>query len=86
MFSPTGAAGAAERRVGVRLGDHVLDAGAAARALGSPYAGLLAQPTLDPLLAAGRTAWSDVRRALTAWVTVPPTGRRSLPTSVPSPR
>ncbi|MFJ4894917.1 fumarylacetoacetase [Streptomyces sp. NPDC088788] len=71
VFSPTGAAGAAERRVGVRLGDHVLDAGAAARALGSPYAGLLAQPTLDPLLAAGRTAWSDVRRALTAWVTVP---------------
>jgi fumarylacetoacetase len=57
--------------VGVRLGDHVLDAGAAARALGSPYEALLAQPTLNPLLAAGRTAWSDVRRALTAWVTVP---------------
>lgn len=71
VFSPTDPAGASERRVGVRLGDHVLDAGAAARALGSPYAGLLAQPTLDPLLAAGHTAWSDVRRALTAWVTVP---------------
>ncbi|MFL4948809.1 fumarylacetoacetase [Streptomyces sp. MMS24-I31] len=64
-------AGSPERTVGVRLGDHVLDAGAAARALGSPYAALLAQPTLNPLLAAGRTAWSDVRRALTAWVTVP---------------
>ncbi|MFK0022419.1 fumarylacetoacetase [Streptomyces sp. NPDC090798] len=64
-------AGASERSVGVRLGDHVLDAGATARALGSPYAELLAQPTLNPLLAAGRTAWSDVRRALTAWVTVP---------------
>ncbi|MEV5435285.1 fumarylacetoacetase [Streptomyces sp. NPDC052682] len=63
--------GSPERRVGVRLGDHVLDAGAAARALGSPYAALLAQPSLNPLLAAGRTAWSDVRRALTAWVTVP---------------
>ncbi|MER6677733.1 fumarylacetoacetase [Streptomyces sp. NPDC000983] len=59
------------RRVGVRLGDHVLDAGAAALALGSPYASLLARPTLGALLAAGRTAWSDVRRALTAWVTVP---------------
>ncbi|WAZ23425.1 fumarylacetoacetase [Streptomyces cinnabarinus] len=59
------------RRVGVRLGDHVLDAGAAALALGSPYASLLARPSLGPLLAAGRTAWSDVRRALTAWVTVP---------------
>src|SRR6478609_9504026 len=60
-----------DRRVGVRIGSHVLDAGAAAHALGSPYAGLLAQPTLTPLLAAGRTAWSDVRRALTGWLTVP---------------
>ncbi|GHI05699.1 fumarylacetoacetase [Streptomyces cellostaticus] len=68
VFSP---ADSQERRVGVRLGDHVLDAGAAAAALGSPYVSLLAQPTLNPLLAAGRTAWSDVRRALTAWVTVP---------------
>lgn len=59
------------RRVGVRLGSHVLDAGAAAAALGSPYVSLLARPTLNPLLAAGRRAWSDVRRALTAWVTVP---------------
>ncbi|MFC7310058.1 fumarylacetoacetase [Streptomyces monticola] len=59
------------RRVGVRLGSHVLDAGAAAHALGSPYASLLAQPTLNPLLAGGRQTWSDVRRALTAWVTVP---------------
>ncbi|MGC5565666.1 fumarylacetoacetase [Streptomyces sp. FR-108] len=63
--------GAGRRSVGVRLGDHVLDAGAAAVELGSPYAALLARPTLNPLLAAGRTAWSDVRRALTAWVTVP---------------
>ncbi|MCX5392479.1 fumarylacetoacetase [Streptomyces sp. NPDC006482] len=59
------------RRLGVRIGGHVLDAGAAAHALGSPYAALLAQPGLNPLLAAGRTAWRDVRRALTAWVTVP---------------
>ncbi|WP_236242817.1 fumarylacetoacetase [Streptomyces sp. CC228A] len=61
----------ARRRVGVRIGSHVLDAGAAARALGSPYASLLAQPALNPLMAAGRTAWRDVRRALTAWVTSP---------------
>ena len=59
------------RRVGVRIGNHVLDAGAAALALGSPYAQLLAQTSLNPLLAAGRTAWRDVRRALTAWVTSP---------------
>ncbi|GHJ34867.1 fumarylacetoacetase [Streptomyces sp. TS71-3] len=68
VFTP---AGSAERRVGVRLGSSVLDAGAAAAVLGSPYASLLAQPSLGPLLAAGRTAWRDVRRALTAWVTVP---------------
>ncbi|MEU1594381.1 fumarylacetoacetase [Streptomyces sp. NPDC005708] len=68
VFSPIGSD---DRSVGVRLGDHVLDAGAAALALGSPYAALLARPSLGPLLAAGRTAWSDVRRALTAWVTVP---------------
>jgi fumarylacetoacetase len=65
--SPSGSAAG----VGVRIGDHVLDAGAAAHTLGSPYAALLAQPSLNPLLAAGRTAWRDVRRALTAWVTVP---------------
>lgn len=59
------------RRLGVRIGSHVLDAGAAAHTLGSPYAALLAQPNLNPLLAAGRTAWRDVRRAITAWVTVP---------------
>ena len=43
-----------DRRVGVRIGDHVLDAGAAAHALGGPYAALLAKPSLNPLLAAGR--------------------------------
>src|SRR3954451_9892642 len=63
--------GSTDRTVGIRLGDHVLDAGAAAATLGSPYVSLLARPSLGPLLAAGRTAWSDVRRALTAWVTVP---------------
>ncbi|MEV3871049.1 fumarylacetoacetase [Streptomyces sp. NPDC049906] len=68
---PSPGASSDGRRVGVRLGGYVLDAGAVATALGSPYASLLARPTLNPLLAAGRTAWSDVRRALTAWVTVP---------------
>ncbi|MER5975549.1 fumarylacetoacetase [Streptomyces sp. NPDC001857] len=63
--------GSAERTVGVRLGDHVLDAGAAARALGSPHASLLSAPTLGPLLSAGRTAWSQVRGALKEWVTDP---------------
>ncbi|MFF8725635.1 fumarylacetoacetase [Streptomyces sp. NPDC015171] len=68
VFSPSGST---ERRVGARLGNHVLDAGATAAALGSPHHALLAGPTLNPLLAAGRTAWSDVRRAVTSWVTDP---------------
>ncbi|AKN69506.1 fumarylacetoacetase [Streptomyces sp. PBH53] len=68
VFSP---AGSTERRIGVRLGNHVLDAGATAAALGSPHQALLARPTLNPLLAAGRTTWSDVRRAVTAWITDP---------------
>ncbi|MGW2422291.1 fumarylacetoacetase [Streptomyces sp. NPDC001709] len=68
VFSPSGST---ERRVGVRLGDHVLDAGAAAAALGSPHHALLARPTLNKLLAAGRPTWSEVRRALTDWVTNP---------------
>ncbi|MFD8395535.1 fumarylacetoacetase [Streptomyces sp. NPDC059680] len=68
VFSPSGST---ERRVGVRLGDQVLDAGAAAAALGSPHHALLARPTLNALLAAGRPAWTEVRRAVTAWVTGP---------------
>ncbi|GGV18165.1 fumarylacetoacetase [Streptomyces filipinensis] len=68
VFSPSGST---ERRVGVRLGDHVLDAGAAAAALRSPHHALLARPTLNALLAAGRPTWSEVRRAVTAWVTDP---------------
>ncbi|MET9701142.1 fumarylacetoacetase [Streptomyces sp. NPDC006529] len=67
----TGGDAEPRRRIGVRIGGYVLDAGAVALALGSPYAGLLGRPTLNPLLAAGRTAWHDVRRALTAWVTDP---------------
>ncbi|MEU3526988.1 fumarylacetoacetase [Streptomyces sp. NPDC038707] len=68
VFSPTGST---ERRIGVRLGNHVLDAGAAAAAAGSPHQALLAAPTLNPLLAAGRATWSRVRRDVTSWVTDP---------------
>jgi fumarylacetoacetase len=58
-------------RIGVRFGDRVLDAGAAAQAVGAPaeVAGLLAAPVLNPLLAAGRPVWTRVRAALTEWLT-----------------
>ena len=52
----------------VAIGDMMLDAGAAANALGSPYADVLAQPSLDALLAAGPQMWSSVRESLTQWL------------------
>ena len=61
------------RRIGVAIGDQVLDAAAAARATGldARLTELLAAPGLNPLLAAGRTAWTSVRAALTDWLTDP---------------
>ncbi|WP_395293599.1 fumarylacetoacetase [Kitasatospora hibisci] len=56
------------RRIGVRIGESVLDAGAAARAVGEPSV-LLDADTLNPLLAAGRPVWTEVRTALTRWLT-----------------
>ncbi|GAA2089684.1 fumarylacetoacetase [Kitasatospora saccharophila] len=58
------------RRIGVRIGDAVLDAGAAARAIGAPSA-LLDADGLNPLMASGRPTWQAVRTALTSWLTDP---------------
>ncbi|MFI2237322.1 fumarylacetoacetase [Streptomyces chrestomyceticus] len=59
------------RRIGVRYGDHVLDLDALAATSGSPHAGLLSAPTLNPLLAAGREIWQAVREAVRTAVTDP---------------
>ncbi|MGW6913840.1 fumarylacetoacetase [Kitasatospora sp. NPDC054939] len=56
------------RRIGVRVGDFVLDAGAAARAAGAPSV-LLDADSLNPLLAAGRSTWTGVRTSLVRWLT-----------------
>ncbi|MFE5581091.1 fumarylacetoacetase [Kitasatospora sp. NPDC056531] len=56
------------RRIGVRVGDFVLDAGAAARAAGAPSV-LLEADSLNPLMAAGRPVWTQVRSDLTTWLT-----------------
>ena len=53
----------------VAVGDFLLDAGAAARSTGSSYADLLAQPSLDTLLAAGPRAWAELRAEVTRWLT-----------------
>ncbi|MBB5122831.1 fumarylacetoacetase [Streptomyces eurocidicus] len=56
------------RRIGVRYGDRVLDAAAAAAAHGSAHAALLDRPTLNPLLAAGRPVWQAVRAEVRDWL------------------
>ncbi|MEU1374329.1 fumarylacetoacetate hydrolase family protein [Streptomyces triculaminicus] len=58
-------------RVGVRYGAHVLDAAAASAARGSAYADLLAAPTLNPLMAAGRPVWQAVRAEVRGWLDEP---------------
>ncbi|MEV4924662.1 fumarylacetoacetase [Streptomyces roseoverticillatus] len=55
-------------RIGVRYGDSVLDASAAAAAHGSAHAALLDAPTLNPLLAAGRPVWRAVRAEVRSWL------------------
>ncbi|MEE1930972.1 fumarylacetoacetase [Streptomyces sp. TRM 70351] len=66
VYSAAGDPG--RRRIGVRLGDDVIDLGAAATELGSPHAALLTAQTLNPLLAAGRPVWTAVRADLRAWL------------------
>ncbi|HSY15760.1 MAG TPA: fumarylacetoacetase [Jatrophihabitantaceae bacterium] len=60
------------RRVVVRIGEHALDLSTAAGRLRPEYAGLFQGGTLNPLLAAGHTAWSAVREQLTDWLREPP--------------
>jgi fumarylacetoacetase len=67
----------ARARVGVRYGDAVLDAGAAAERFGSPHAGLLQQPTLNALMTAGLPVWRSVRAEVRGWLTDPDRERRA---------
>jgi fumarylacetoacetase len=55
-------------RVGVAVGEAVLDLGAAATALAPEYAALLRAGSLDALLSAGRPAWTAIRTALLRWL------------------
>ena len=60
-----------DRRTGVAIGAYVLDLGAAARAVGAPFADLVQGSSLDALMGAGRPVWDQVRRALQTWLTDP---------------
>ena len=59
---------AASHRVGVRIGDRVLDLTTASARLLPGRQVLFRDGTLDPFLAAGDGAWADVRAELTAWL------------------
>jgi fumarylacetoacetase len=71
------------RRIGVRIGDDVLDLTAATERLDPDRAGLFADGSLDPLLAAGRGTWHDVRSTVTDWLTDPARRREVEPLLVP---
>jgi len=58
----------ARRRVGVAIGDRVLDLGAAAERLLPGRAADFASGSLNEFLAAGDGAWAQVRAALTDWL------------------
>ncbi len=70
-------------RVGVRVGEDVLDLTAATERLDPDRAGLFAGGTLDSFLAAGRGTWHDVRSAVTDWLTDPARRREVEPLLVP---
>jgi fumarylacetoacetase len=57
-----------DRRVGVAIGDHILDAAPVAWERGLPFACLLDRPTLNPLMAAGLDTWRAVRAEITSWL------------------
>jgi fumarylacetoacetase len=59
------------RRVGVRIGDDVLDVTAVAARRAPDLVPLLDGPVLNPLLAAGPQAWRAVRAAIREWITDP---------------
>lgn len=63
-------------RVGVRIGDHVLDLAPAAASDMLEIAHVLEEPTLAPLMSLGRPAWDSVRTWITTLLTDP--SRRDL--------
>jgi fumarylacetoacetase len=65
VFSRSGRAPA----IGVAIGDDVLEVAPVARTHGLACAEALGAPTLNAFLALGPPAWSELRAALTSWLT-----------------
>jgi len=58
-------------RVGVAIGDSVLDVAAVADDLRLPLRDLFSEPALNRFLAAGPATWREARDRLTDWLTLP---------------
>jgi fumarylacetoacetase len=68
---PYGAArweGSDQPRLVVRIGDYALDLLAACQALRPDLSDLVRGPVLNPLLAAGRASWIELRTAISTWL------------------
>jgi fumarylacetoacetase len=76
-------AGAPDRRIGVAIGEWVLDLTAAAEATAAVFAPLFTAGVLNPLLAAGRATWHDVRASVREWLTEPRYADQLRPHLVP---
>ncbi|MGQ0573835.1 MAG: fumarylacetoacetase [Pseudonocardia sp.] len=61
----------AGRRLGIAIGEDVLDVAAVAARRAPDLAPLLTAPVLNPLLAAGASTWRRVRAAVVDWLTDP---------------
>jgi fumarylacetoacetase len=71
-------------RVGVAIGDLILDLAPVVRSLAPPLAPAVAGPSLDALLAAGPQTWSRLRALVTTWLTDAAFGERLGPHLVPA--
>jgi fumarylacetoacetase len=69
VFSTGSSTGGGDRRIGVAIGEHVLDVAPVARALAPAFGHLLDRPVLNPFMAAGPETWGAVRAEITSWLT-----------------
>ena len=80
VFSTEGSAA----RVGVRIGDWVLDAGAASEQSGMESGDVWLQPSLNSFLAQGRPAWTSAAPGSSSCSRTSPAVTASSRTSCPS--
>ena len=74
---------APDGRVGVAVGDSVLDVAAVADDLRLPLRDLFSEPALNRFFAAGPATWREARERLTDWLTLPTHRAVVVPRLVP---